>query len=104
MRNIPVTEEKLEDIYLTSETYLRRISFTNSNQIQEMKQAIREVIQTELTDRQRELVQMYFMDGMSMREIAKQKGITKQSVSTTIQRAVKRIKKSKKIKKFFDIG
>jgi len=65
-----------------------------------MKKALHEAIREDLTERQQEMIIMYFFDGMSMQQIADELGVTKQNVSKTIKRGLDRIKKSKKVKKF----
>lgn len=67
-----------------------------------MKKALYEAIKEDLTDRQQEMIIMYFFDGMNMQQIADELGVTKQNVSKTIRRGINRIKKSKKVKKFLN--
>ncbi|NLW65212.1 MAG: sigma-70 family RNA polymerase sigma factor [Clostridiales bacterium] len=54
---------------------------------------VRCVICEELTVRQRELINMYYMENMTMPEIAGKLGITVSSVSRTIARGRLRIRK-----------
>lgn len=68
--------------------------------IMEMKDSLYKVIDEELTERQKEMIEMYYFDDMVMQEIANELGVTKGNVSITIQRGLNRIKKSKRIKKF----
>lgn len=72
---------------------------TNKNRIRMMKEAIHKAVKEDLTERQRELIIMYYLEGKTMPEIADELKINKSTVSRTINRAVNRIKKSKDIKK-----
>lgn len=54
-------------------------------------QNLRIAIREELTDKQRSYMTMYFVDGLTMCEIAKQHGVTLSTVSRTISRGEKRI-------------
>lgn len=67
-----------------------------------MKKALYEAIKEDLTERQQEMIIMYFFDGMNMQQIADELGVTKGNVSITIRRGLRRIKNSKKVKKFIE--
>lgn len=54
---------------------------------------VRRVIREELTERQQEMITMYYIDGMNMREIAEKVGVTISTVSRTISRGRGRIRK-----------
>lgn len=56
-----------------------------------LRAVLTKVIQNELTERQRELIKLYYYDRMDMYAIAKEKNVTHQSVTKTIARARKRI-------------
>ena len=51
------------------------------------------VVSDELTERQRQMVEMYYMDSKSMPEIAFELGVSPSSVSRTIMRGKGRIRK-----------
>lgn len=55
---------------------------------------VREAIREELTDRQRELIEMYYLQGMSMTEIGETLGLSHSTVSRTIKRGRERIRKA----------
>lgn len=67
-----------------------------------MRKALHEAIKEDLTDRQQEMIVMYYFDDITMQEIADEFGVTKQNVSRIIKRGLKRIKNSKKVKKFLN--
>lgn len=54
---------------------------------------VRRVIREELTPRQQEMVTMYYMDGMNMREISDKVGVSISTVSRTISRGRGRLRK-----------
>lgn len=54
---------------------------------------VRRVMREELTQRQQEMVSMYYMEEVSMREIAERTGVSVSSVSRTISRGRGRIRK-----------
>ncbi|MBS7403366.1 MAG: sigma-70 family RNA polymerase sigma factor [Oscillospiraceae bacterium] len=54
---------------------------------------VRMAMQEELTDRQRELIEMYYLKGMSMTEIAHTLGLSPSTVSRTLKRGRERIRK-----------
>lgn len=66
----------------------------------EMRESLYKAIDEDLTDRQKEMIKMYYFNDMVMEQIADKLGVTKGNVSITIKRGLNRIKRSKKIKKF----
>lgn len=54
---------------------------------------VRRVIHEELTERQRQMIELYYMENMTMPEIAQALGITVSTVSRTIMRGRGRIRK-----------
>lgn len=54
---------------------------------------VREAMSEELTDRQRELIEMYYLQGMSMTEIAATLDLDPSTVSRTLKRGRERIRK-----------
>lgn len=64
----------------------------NSEQLERLRRNLRRARETELTPRQKEMVHLYFDQGMSVTQIAQQEGIHKSSVSRTLNRAKARLK------------
>ena len=54
---------------------------------------VRTAMREELTDRQRELIEKYYLYGMSMTEIAEELELSPSTVSRTIKRGRERIRK-----------
>lgn len=66
-------------------------SESNSEKIKRVKKIMLEVIKTDLTSRQKQLVMLYYYENMTMVEIAEQLGIDHSTVSRTLARARKNI-------------
>ena len=70
---------------------------TNDNEHTErIKRVISLVIRNELTEKQRQVLLMYYFDNKNIIEISKELGINKSSVSRLISRAKMRIEKALK--------
>ena len=52
---------------------------------------LKKVIEQELTQNQREMVEAYFFEELTMKEIAQRRGIAISTVSRTLDRALRRI-------------
>ena len=68
----------------------------NNKKIEKMKSALNEAIKTELTDRQREMVTEFYFNGLSVTDIAKEKGLSKSTVSRHLTRSRERLKSALK--------
>ena len=79
------------------ENYLQEISAgqdsDNRRQIAKAKRLLRQVIQNDLTTRQREMVLLYFAEHRNMSEIAGLLQVNKSTVSRTIKRALNKLYK-----------
>ena len=64
---------------------------TNRRQLEEYRRFLHRAIATELTQRQRQILCLYYFDRLSMPQIAQQLGIHKSSVSRTIRTALDRL-------------
>lgn len=65
----------------------------NSEQLERMRRNLRRVRAAELTERQAEMVHLYYDLGMNMPQIARELGITKSTVSRTLARGRERLKR-----------
>lgn len=65
---------------------------SNHRQRTAILKAIEEIIKEKLTDRQRQMMLMYFFENKKMPEIAEELCVNKSTVCRTIARAVKKIK------------
>ena len=71
--------------------WLRENANDNSELLQRLQQNLRHARQQELTPRQQELLSLYYDQGMTMPQIARQLGLHVSTVSRTIQRAKRRL-------------
>lgn len=69
---------------------------SNSEKIQSALSLLGKVVASELTQRQRQCLSLYYYEGLTMPEIALELGINKSSVSRAIGRAKARIERSMK--------
>lgn len=65
----------------------------NSEWIAKMKRAVIDIMEEELTDCQREVVEEYYFKNRTVTEIAKQKAVNKSTISRHLTRARVKIKK-----------
>lgn len=68
---------------------------TNAEKIKRMKQLLKVAMQFSLTDRQREVVQMYYFEGMKVVDIAAELGISKRVAYKILQVSRKKLEKIK---------
>lgn len=71
--------------------YMRSIAPDNDETIERLKRNLRIARREELTPRQRQVLQLYFEQEMTMEQVARKLGITKSTVSRTIARAKSRL-------------
>lgn len=71
----------------------RANSEDNSEQLARLRRNLRRVRETELTPRQAEMLRLYYDLGMSIPQIAREKGLHKSSVSRTLKRGRERLKR-----------
>ena len=71
----------------------RENSEDNSEQLSRLHRNMRRVRETELTEKQAEMIHLYYDLGMSIPQIAREKGLNKSSVSRTLARGRERLKR-----------
>ena len=65
----------------------------NSEQLSRLRRNMRRVRQQELTPRQEEMLHLYYDLGMTIPQIAQEKGLNKSTVSRTLARGRERLKR-----------
>ncbi len=65
-------------------------------QIKRMKNNLKIAMNEYLTDRQKEILNMYYFDNKTIVQISNELGVTKGTVSITLKRAKNNLKKIKK--------
>lgn len=73
--------------------YLRSLNADNSDERDALKRNLNRAIKEELTARQWEFMQMYFILGMTMTDIAEARDVNVSTVSRTISRGLTRLKR-----------
>lgn len=71
----------------------RANSEDNSEQMERLRRNMRRVRAAELTEKQAEMIHLYYDLGMSIPQIAREKGLHKSSVSRTLARGRERLKR-----------
>lgn len=71
----------------------RENSEDNSEQLARLRRNMRRVRAQELTSRQEEMLHLYYDLGMSIPQIAREKGLNKSTVSRTLARGRERLKR-----------
>ena len=71
--------------------WMRANAQHNSEQLRRLRRNLRRAREQELTDRQREMVSLYYDQGMTMPQIAERLGVNRSTVSRTLRRARDRL-------------
>lgn len=81
------------ELFGDAEAWRLAQSEDNEEQMDRLIRNLRKVIDVELTDKQAEMIHLYYELGMSIPQIAKKKGLHKSSVSRTLSRGRERLKR-----------
>ena len=73
--------------------YARQMSADNSKEISRLKLNLIRALQEDVTPRQRQTLLLYYSDGLNMREIGERLGVDKSTVSRTIKRGERRLRR-----------
>ena len=73
--------------------YARAMASDNSAQHSRLKRNLLRALKEDVTPKQRRALLMYYSQGLNMREIGEQLGVDKSTVSRTIQRGEKRLRR-----------
>lgn len=73
--------------------YARQMSADNSQEISRLKRNLIRALQEDVTPRQRQTLLLYYSDGLNMREIGERLGVDKSTVSRTIKRGERRLRR-----------
>lgn len=65
----------------------------NDEQIERLRRNLKKVRRQELTPRQEEMIHLYYDLGLNMPQMARKLGVTKSTVSRTLARGKKRLKR-----------
>lgn len=64
---------------------------SNESSVRKMKKILLNIINNELTPRQKEIIMLYYFHGIDTVTIARESGVTPQAVSAVMSRARKRL-------------
>ncbi len=73
--------------------YAREMSADNSREISRLKRNLLRALREDVTAKQRQVLLMYYGQGLNMREIGERLGVDKSTVSRTIKRGEKRLRR-----------
>lgn len=73
--------------------YARMMAEDNSNQLRQVRQNLVRALREDVTPRQRELLLLYYDEGLNMREIGERLGLDRSSISRTIKRGEARLRR-----------
>lgn len=73
--------------------YARQMAQDNSEEVGRLKRNLLRCLREDVTTRQREVLSLYYAQGLNMREIGEQLGIDKSTVSRTIKRGEQRLQR-----------
>lgn len=71
--------------------WTRQNASDNTEQLDRLRRNLRQAREHELTPRQREMLSLYFDQGMTIPQIAGELGVNRSTVSRTLQRAKDRL-------------
>lgn len=74
--------------------WLRENGEDNHERLSRLRRQLRAARERELTPRQRQFLERYFDDGLSMTEIAAEEGVAPSTVSRTLARAKRRLRRA----------
>lgn len=72
-------------------TYTRMMQGDNREQMGRLKRNLAHALRQDVTPCQREYMVLYYLEGRSMEEIARMKGVNKSTVSRTVKRGRERL-------------
>lgn len=73
--------------------YARMMSQDNSGELQQIRCNLLRALREDVTARQRELLLMYYDEGLNMREIGERLGVDRSTVSRTVKRGEDRLRR-----------
>lgn len=92
MRNTPFDTRSSEWIGDMT-VYLRETGEDNSLQLERLRRNLRRAREAELTDRQRQMLELYYDQRLPVTEIARRLGVHSSTVSRTLERARQRLRR-----------
>lgn len=73
--------------------FARLMSADNQERLAEIQEALGKALREEVTHRQRQVLFLYYSQGLNMRQIAEALGVERSTVSRTLKRGEERIRR-----------
>lgn len=73
--------------------YSRQMAADNSQEVSRLKRNLIRALREDVTPKQRQVLLMYYGQGLNMREIGERLGVDKSTVSRTIKRGERRLQR-----------
>ena len=73
--------------------YARQMAADNSTEISRLKRNLIRALREDVTEHQRQMLLLYYAEGLNMREIGERLGVDKSTVSRTIKRGERRLRR-----------
>ena len=73
--------------------YARAMAADNSAQLSRLKRNLLRALEEDITPKQRRALQMYYSQGLNMRQISEQLGVNKSTVCRTLRRGEDRLRR-----------
>ena len=73
--------------------FARMMAMDNASQLELLQARLGQALREEVTDRQRQMLFLYYAQGLNMREIGLKLGVDKSTVSRTIKRGERRLQR-----------
>ena len=73
--------------------YARQMAADNSTEISRLKRNLIRALREDVTEHQRQMLLLYYAEGLNMREIGERLGVDKSTVSRTLKRGERRLRR-----------
>ena len=73
--------------------YTRQMAADNSQEVSRLKRNLIRALKEDVTAKQRQVLLLYYAEGLNMREIGEQLGVDKSTISRTIKRGERRLQR-----------
>lgn len=73
--------------------YVRQIQADNSQEVSRLKRNLIRALREDVTPRQRQALLLYYAEGKNMREIGEDLGVDRSTISRTIKRGERRLRR-----------
>lgn len=88
---IPIDTEQFE--LIVAESYFNGNGNTNTEKRKKVIATINQIMENELTEKQREYITAYYINGEKQQAIADRYGVNNSTVSRTIQKGMRKLQK-----------